>query len=975
MPILKFLFSLMFTVLLSDPLFGKISQPPDTIKASEYLRKGDLLVSARMFDSSKFYFERALSEYGKANDVRKSVVCYNKLAEVSFNLSNYDQTIFLAREALNLRTRKQLSRNLDEAESYNILGLAHSFKSNMDSALNYFQKALDVSVAILGPNHRNVAKIYARMGGVMVRKTENGTAIEYFEKALQIFLKSKIKNDPDVAEQYNGIGRAYGFLFQNEEALRYLNLALDIYRSGLGENSDKVASCYNNIGLTHFNMGNYTSALDYFHKSLSIYKTAYHGQHPFMLMVYRNIGNVHHDLGKYDSARESFLMAVSIGKRLLGEVHPAVASCYGDLMSLDITIGDLEKALQYNQESLIANGIQIKDQDIRRNPSMKGFMDIELLTRTMRNRGLILYTMYTETGDLETLRYSLNAYRLCDSLLNVVRKSFRNRADKISFGNLFESLFENAIEGYWVVNQVENNNAYIDSAFYYSERSRAAILSEALTEVNARTMSDIPTELIELERNLREEQGRYSSILQMEKSKGKEVSDATDKLFHTNRKYDSLLQVFEKRYPKFYQNKYNDKLASIKDIQASLDKETAWIQYFVSGKSAFVFTFTNDNLSWIKLNNIDSLGTMVKNFRAILDPNNNKTESFDQFRKYIKLGHGLYKLVLQKALMNVSNRKKLIIVPDGALGYIPFDVLLTSAGDSSRVDYKELPYLLNKYRIHYGYSATLLLNRPVANHVKTEFIGFAPVYDNSAKIPGKLTDLNVRSKLTGLSWNQHEVRGISSYMNGTAFVGDQALEGIFKSQAEEYGVIHLAMHAIVDDNRPMFSKLAFTISNDSIEDGFLNAYELYGMNISAQMVVLSACETGYGKMEKGEGIMSLAHGFTYAGCPSVVMSHWVSDDQATAQLMELFYQYINKGMQKDEALQRAKIDFIKRADDIRQNPAFWGGFVVLGDAKPLIMKSFFERYWIELTVLLSALLVLSFFLLRSRRASHKRLKE
>jgi CHAT domain-containing protein len=164
----------------------------------------------------------------------------------------------------------------------------------------------------------------------------------------------------------------------------------------------------------------------------------------------------------------------------------------------------------------------------------------------------------------------------------------------------------------------------------------------------------------------------------------------------------------------------------------------------------------------------------------------------------------------------------------------------------------------------------------------------------------------------------------------------------------------------------MFSKLAFAASKDSLEDGFLNAYELYNMNISAKMVVLSACETGYGKLEKGEGIMSLAHGFTYAGCPSVVMSHWVADDQATAQLMELFYKHINQGMAKDEALQKAKIDFIERADNIRQNPAFWAAFVVLGDAQPLT-KSFLERYWIRIVMLSFVALVSLIFLVKRGR--------
>jgi CHAT domain-containing protein len=968
----RLMLNFMFVFVINVTLFGKALQSSDTANASGYFRKADLLLSTRMFDSSRFYFEKSLKQYLNTKSWERSIACYNKIAEAYFGISDYDHAILSTGKALSISSNKLPKRSIYEADSYIIMGRAHSFKSNLDSSMNCFQKAFEISVALLGPNHRYVAKIYARMGGVLIRKTENGSAIEYFERALQIFLKSNIKNDPDVAEQYNGIGRSYGFLLDNEEALRYLNLALDMYRSGLGENNEKVADCYNNIGLTHSYMRNYSNALDCFNRSLSIYETLYHGQHPFMLMFYRNIGDVYHAQGRHNRALESYLKAASIGEKLLNKVHPAVASCYGDVLALYITMGDYQKALEYVQKSFNANGIQNQSKDLQKNSSLKGFMDLELLTRTMQNKGLILHAIYTETKNIETLHYALDTYRLCDSLLSVVRKSYRSRADKINFGNRFESLFQNALSGYWDLYKITHNRKYMDSAFYYAERSRAAILSDALAEVNARTMGDIPKELIEIEKNLREEQGKYNSIVQITKNKGNEGSDAIDKLFRINRRYDSLLRVFEKRYPKFYQIKYNDKLASAEDIQNSLDSETGWIQYFINGNIAFAFTFTNENFSCTKLENVDSLGMLVKNFRTVLNPLNNKAESLEQFRKYIRIGRELYQKVMDRPLATLSGKKKLIIIPDGELGYIPFDVLLTTAEDTSRVDYKGLSYLLNTYSIRYGYSATMLMNnRPNTSSTNKKFIAFAPVYNNAVEIPSKIADSQVRSKLTELSWNQQEVNDIAQYMGGTTFVGDQALERTFKSEADQYGVIHLAMHALVDDRKPMFSKLVFTVSSDSLEDGFLNAYELYSMNIPAQMVVLSACETGYGKLEKGEGIMSLGHAFTYAGCPSVVMSHWMADDKATAQLMELFYQRINQGMAKDEALQKAKLDFIEGADDIRQNPAFWAGFVVLGDAQPIVMKSFIEQYWIQIVVSSFVTLVLLIFLIkRGTRRQH-----
>ncbi|HYC85532.1 MAG TPA: CHAT domain-containing protein, partial [Chryseosolibacter sp.] len=196
-----------------------------------------------------------------------------------------------------------------------------------------------------------------------------------------------------------------------------------------------------------------------------------------------------------------------------------------------------------------------------------------------------------------------------------------------------------------------------------------------------------------------------------------------------------------------------------------------------------------------------------------------------------------------------------------------------------------------------------------------------------------------RDRLTALSWNQEEVTSIGKMMDGVALVGNEAVERRFKESAADYGIIHLAMHALIDDDRPMYSRLAFSFDNDTTEDNFLNAHELYNLELPAQLVVLSACETGYGKFHSGEGIMSLAHAFTFAGCPSIVMSHWVADDQATSELMRLFYANLAQGMDKAEALRQAKLDFLMQADAIRQSPGLWSSFVVVGDRSPISLQS------------------------------------
>jgi len=165
--------------------------------------------------------------------------------------------------------------------------------------------------------------------------------------------------------------------------------------------------------------------------------------------------------------------------------------------------------------------------------------------------------------------------------------------------------------------------------------------------------------------------------------------------------------------------------------------------------------------------------------------------------------------------------------------------------------------------------------------------------------------------------------------------GDSTNEAFFKENAHNYGVIHLAMHGLLHPRLSMLSSLAFTENNDSLEDNFLQAYEISRLHLNAGLVVLSACETGYGKFEQGEGIISLARSFMYAGTPSLVVSLWSVNDYSTGVIMTSFYQKLSEGYAKDAALRQAKLDYLETAHGITAHPAFWSPFIQLGDNRPI----------------------------------------
>ena len=201
-----------------------------------------------------------------------------------------------------------------------------------------------------------------------------------------------------------------------------------------------------------------------------------------------------------------------------------------------------------------------------------------------------------------------------------------------------------------------------------------------------------------------------------------------------------------------------------------------------------------------------------------------------------------------------------------------------------------MPYLFRSHALRYGYSATLLFGYPLQPKAKKHTVAaFAPAYQGVWR----------------LSHNQPQAKAIAGMMGGQAFIGSQADKGSFLQAAPDFRVLHLAMHGEPDVYSPLRARLLFA-GGDTSEQASLYAYELYNLRLHARMAVLAACESGYGKLEQSEGIYSLARAFRYAGCPSVVSSLWKADGQATTDLMEAFYQALEKGYSKSEALQKAR---------------------------------------------------------------------
>lgn len=234
--------------------------------------------------------------------------------------------------------------------------------------------------------------------------------------------------------------------------------------------------------------------------------------------------------------------------------------------------------------------------------------------------------------------------------------------------------------------------------------------------------------------------------------------------------------------------------------------------------------------------------------------------------------------------------------------------------------------MVKKYQINYNYSSTLLIKDQLNSKQDNNgfCLGFAPsdhMVNNTDSLP----------------WTQMELDAINKIFEGEYYYGNDAGKVAFIKKSADFSIIHLAMHGNVNMQHPMRSQLLFSMPGDSVnpEDASLFAYEIHNLTLNADLVVLSACETGIGKSERGEGVLSLARAFMYAGAPSVLTTLWKVNDFTSAALIELFYINLSKGMSKPLALQKAKLAFLSRTDLVSGHPAYWGSFISIGSPTPI----------------------------------------
>lgn len=864
----------------------------------------------------------------------------------------------------------------------NNMGNIYLRNDNLDSALINYQRSLEIDKEFFGEEHEYVAIGLSNIGAVYIESYLHHSALETLAEALQIARQQNTKG-LYYYEVLVNLGLTYNYLGEYEKAHDCFAEVLGAYESwyskdhsslievqiriaenlndqDLHDSSKFYLNKISNIEIKASNdldlyysyiraLGGVESDLEHYDQALNLYRTAIQeitkvDKYAFRINHLRNLAGLNYlKLNELSKAEETFSTVIEQYKNSSYPENILIAP-YQNLAKVFRKQGKTEEALQMVNNSLEVNLTENELDSIDLDTIFSHTISKLSFILSMEEKALILHEQIADSPKSSNkLQEILEIYDILNDAIQQYRRSFLSNADKRQLEESTKSILLNAVLTAYELYQLTNDEKYLEKCFLFSESSHSSVLSDAISSITALSeLSAVPEGILRAQASLEERSNRAINSLYEEKRKAHQNQDLEkikiyqSRVFDIKQSQDSLVKLLEIQYPGYYHRRYADSKISVGEIQNGLKQNETLIEYFVRDSVCLAFVIGKNDADMIKLSSAQKVKYLIQSFRKSID--NFPSDPLGSQKELDKISHELYVHLWQpfEGKIQPDKIKKLYIIPDRELGYLPFEALKTKSTDGTS-------YLIRNYEMSYGYSAELLLNYPFnkKSDQTNSVQAFAPSYPLEKQSNERGDErYKFRDAIVPLLWNENEVNSIESYFETNIYVANEATEKNFKNHSSKSPIIHLAMHALIDEDDPIHSKLVFYQDQDSIEDGYLHTYELFNMKLEADLVVLSACQTGDGKLVAGEGIVSLARGFAYAGVPSVVMTHWQVDDQSTSLLMKSFYKFLSEGLSKSAALREAKLQYLQETDPNKLYPFFWAPFVVIGDDAPILEENY-----------------------------------
>jgi CHAT domain-containing protein len=938
----------------------KLYGPESLEVCYDYTFMGFLFDNKEQPDSALSYLNKALAIREKKlspDDIEIAYTLHN-LAQVYENQSELSKSLERHLRALNIRQAKLTETHPTTSKSINAIGSVYRKFGNYEMALHYYRLALEIRKKVLGENHSDVSCTYYSIGNLSNAMFDYHTAIQYYLQGHRI-LENLYGENTDVLPAYYAVtAKMYGMIGEHRLANEYIRKSERVTEKMLSKDHAYRGIAYNLIGDYYAEVNDLRKQSEYCEKAIAIFHKAYGIGSAREGDIHFNMATVSANNKRFIEAIDHYKRALVIFEKKMGKNNPKTASVLHGMGDVSKDQGRFENALAWYQKAFAAISTSFTDDaELYFNPHPDELEGKFLALKIAASKGHSLYEMgRTQKNDPHLLKQSMVTYEFAMQLIDQIRADYSNESAKIELEKVSRKVYTRALQTAYELYVRSADIDALERCFAISEKSKSALLQENIRDHRAKTLAGVPDTLVTRERDTKIEIAYYKNALYQA---GKEKNAARSKLFEKNifdaqQKYDRLKEMLESEFPAYYDFKYNTRNPTITDLKQSLpDNETQVVEFFADDSALYIFSIIKDSATVVRKKIDPLVQRLFANYHKSLTNADfilNSRKEADQL--YVQSAYLLYDFLFGSVL-TTGEIKKMIIIPDDVLTQFNFGTLVTEKPSTTHPDYKTLEYLTRRCRISYAYSSAFIKKQSIEEkRSRYGFAGFAPSYPGN-QFAGLDTALHpmtyqiVRNGGYPLPGAAQEVEYLANFMEGRSWLMKEATETNFKQHAGDYNILHLAMHSLLNDERPEYSELLFNHENDQWNDGYLKVSEIYNLHLNAELVVLSACSSGYGKIQKGEGPISISRAFSYSGCPSVVMSLWKVPDDVTLQVMTFFYQELMNGEEKDEALRLAQLKFVSETTDpLYRHPYFWAGFVVMGNTEPLLLSSSFPLWTI-----------------------------
>jgi CHAT domain-containing protein/Flp pilus assembly protein TadD len=901
--------------------------------AGSYQLRLEVKAAATADDRQRIAAERWMLE---ANELRRQD---GKTAE---------QTIDKLQKALSVW--RELGDRYWVGWSLSNIGVAYYRLSRYEKAIEYHEQALAVHRGVksrIGEGHalNNLGLAYDNLG-------RSEQAIGYYEQATALY--REVKDRTGEGGAFNNLGNAYATLGRFEKSIEYYEQALALLREVKDRTSEGVA--LNNLGISHKNLRQYDKAIGYYEQALAISREV--KDRTTEGRALNNLGMAYRNLGHYEKAIGYYEQALAIHREVKNRTSEARA-----LDNLGIAhekLGRYEKAIGYSEQALAIRR-EVKDRF--------GETDsLYSLARAEQSRGnLLAARSYIEEclKLAETLRSDLLSPASRASLLATVQSSYQLYTDVLMRQH-----------------QADPAKGFEALAVETSERQRARSLLDLLTESHADVRQGVDPTLIERERTLAKQLNDKAKQL-AQATKPEHFAALRQEVSQLENDLERAQDAIRKASPRFAALVQPQPL-KLNEIQQQLDADTLLLEYALGEERSYVWAISRDSLAGYELPSAGVIEKSARQVYELLTVRSTKVRGESTGQRQERIAQAEMKLpaaaqslsqILLAPVATQLGNKRLAIIADGALQYIPFAMLPEPSVDSSQLPVAKnngQPLIVNHEVVSLPSASALAIQRAelAGRQPAPKLLAVIadPVFDRSddrfktaAKGAGDkpqtqtITDDDARS-IEHLVENSGDKSGVTTLRLGIPrlpFTHQEATRllalapktsnfGAIDFQASratvlsgvlgKYRYVHFATHGLLDSERPGLSSLVLSMvdAEGNPQNGFLRANDIYNLKLPAELVVLSACQTGLGQEIKGEGLIGLTRGFMYAGAARVVVSLWKVNDKATADLMTKFYEkMLKQGARPAAALRAAQVEISKQKQ--WQSPYYWAAFTMQGE--------------------------------------------